>query len=245
MKKKKIPVPRVVKIAFVAVALFGFLPGCKKDRDENMSPVQHGCRVAYFTTNVRDTSFISYNSNGSVNNVRETDGSVTTYTYANNTVTLNKVGTTGFQFRTIATLNSIGLATNVHMDFNLQGTDFINVAYEYDHDQVSRGIATLANSGFVDTIKFTWQNGNPVSTNESGNISHYEFDLNNPHQAGDYFSLVKLLTGFEVIRPKNLVTSSDQSTFSYTFSPEGRINSITEIPPFGAPITNDFVYECF
>jgi len=233
-----------VKVILFAIILFGLLFGCKKEQNENAPPV-HECRVAYFTTNVDDTSFISYNSDGSVNNVRETDGSVTTYTYSNNTVTLNKVGTTGFEFRTIATLNSIGLATNVHMDFNLQGTDFINLAYEYDHDEVSRGIATLANSAFVDTINFTWQNGNPVSTNEAGNISHYEFDLNSPHQSGDYFSLVKLLTGFEVIRPKNLVTSRDQSTFSYTFSPEGRISSITETPSFGDPITNGFVYECY
>ena len=60
-----------VKIATVVFVFFGFLSSCKKNEHENIPPVQHGCRVSYFTTNVRDTSFISYNSNGSVNNIRD------------------------------------------------------------------------------------------------------------------------------------------------------------------------------
>jgi len=243
--KKLISTSVTVKMTVVVMSLFVILSGCKKERDEDTPPVQHGCRVAYFTTNIRDTSFISYNSNGSVNNVRETDGSVTNYTYANDTVTLNKTGLTGFQFRTIIAVNSIGLASNVRMEFNSQGTNWINVAYEYNNDEVLRGIVTLSNPGIVDTVNYTWQNGNPISVKDGPKVYQTDFDLSRPHQPGDYFSLVKLLTGFEVVRPKNLITSNDQSTFSYTFAPEGRISSITETPSFGDPITNEFVYECY
>ncbi len=245
MKKGIMSTSGTGKIATVVFVFFGFLSACKKDGHENIPPAQHGCRVAYFTTNVRDTSFISYNSNGSINSIRETNGSVTSYTYAANMVTLNKTGPTGFEFRTIVAVNSIGLATNVRMEFNSQGTNWINVAYQYNGDQVSRGIVTLSNPGIVDTGNFTWQNGNPVSVSDGPTVSHYDFDLNSPHQPGDYFSLVQLLTGFEVVRPKNLIKSQDQTTFSYVFSADGRISSITETPPNADAITNGFVYECY
>jgi len=245
MKKEIMSTSGTVKIATVVFIFFGSLSGCKKDGHENMPPAQHGCRVIYFTTNVRDTSFISYNSDGSINSIRETNGSVTSYTYAGNMVTLNKTGLTGFEFRTIVAVNSIGLATNVRMEFNSQGTNWINVTYEYNNDQVSRSIVTLSNPGIVDTGNFTWQNGNPVSVSDGTTVSHYDFDMNSPHQPGDYFSLVQLLTGFEVVRPKNLIKSQDQTMFSYVFSADGHISSITETPPNAAAITNGFVYECY
>jgi len=245
MKKEIMSTSGTVQIATVVFIFFGALSGCKKDGHENMPPAQHGCRVSYFTTNVRDTSFINYNSDGSINSIRETNGSVTSYTYAGNMVTLNKTGLTGFEFRTIIAVNSIGLATNVRMEFNSQGTNWINVAYQYNGDQVSSGIVTLSNPGIVDTGNYTWQNGNPVSVSDGAAVSHYDFDLNSPHQLGDYFSLVQLLTGFEVVRPKNLIKSQDQTTFSYVFSGDGHISSITETPPNAAAITNGFVYECY
>jgi hypothetical protein len=245
MKKEIMGTSGTVKIAAVVFVFICFISACKKDGHENMPPAQHGCRVAYFTTNVRDTSFIRYNSNGSINNIRETNGTVTSYSYAGNMVTLNKTGPTGFEFRTIVAVNSIGLATNVRMEFNSQGTNWINVAYEYNNDQVSRDIVTLSNPGIVDTGNFTWQNGNPVALSDGSTISHYDFDLNSSHQPGDYFSLLQLLTGFEVVRPKNLVISLDQTTFSYVFSADGHISSITETPPNADAITNGFVYECY
>ena len=234
------------KIATVAFVCFGFLSACKKDGHENTPPLaKNRCRVVYFTTNVRDTSFITYNSNGSINSIRETIGSVTSYTYTGNIVTLNKTGPTGFEFRTIVTVNSIGLATNVRMEFNSQGTNWTNAAYQYNGDQVSRAIVTLSNPTIVDTGNITWQNGNPVSVSDGASVSHNDFDPNISHQPGDYFSLVQLLTGFEVTRPKNLIKSQDQTEFSYVFSADGHISSITQMRPNADAMTNGFVYECY
>ena len=217
----------------------------KSSHDDTPVEQQHGCRIAYFVTNDRDTSFISYNTNGTINKLRESNGAITSYIYSNNIVTITRNERTGFAYMTVVTLNPFGLPQNVRMDYDLTGTHWSKSDYEYNGDEVSRVTGRFSFVNIIDVVDLTWNDGNLISSSNGIRTTHFEYDLTKPHQDGDYFSLLKLLSGIESVRPKNLVTAADGIRFNYEYSAEGRISSITEIAPNMDPVKHSFVYECF
>jgi hypothetical protein len=225
----------VASILFIAISF----AGCKKNGVKR--PV---CRINKITVN--NTAFhLSYSSDGKISSVIGDDGSSITYNYNGNTITLTNLATTGsFSSKNIITVNAGGLTTNARTEYNTTGSNWSNTAFEYNGEEVRRGIITYSGGGAPDTTTFTWASNNIVSTTSGSATNTWEYYTDKLRQDGDIIWFLKILFGEDVYRIKNLAKSlGTNESFSYLFDSEGKITAM--LYKIGTTTTKyDYEYEC-
>jgi hypothetical protein len=222
----------------LVLGITGIFNGCKKDTD--IKPV---CRIINVSFNPSGGPFnLSYNSDGKISRAI-TGTNVTTYTYTGNTtiVTLFDAGT--FNNKKIITMNAAGLATNIRTENNIAGTDWLNDAFEYNGEEISRSTHTASTGGSPTITTYTWSNHNLVSETLGSITTTYDYYTDKPRQNGDFLSLLQLIGGYEVYRNKNLLKSFNGTIFTYNVGTDGNISS-AELTSGSSVSFIDYQYQC-
>jgi hypothetical protein len=208
----------------IVLAFTCILVQCKKDNEKKPT-----CNLITVTTSPNGTTLhLTFNADGKL--IRsESTNSVLTYEYSAGSVTIVTFNSGTFHSKTIATLNSDGLATNVRKEDDTTGTIWTNTVYEYNGQELSKSTVTTSTVGQPVVSTYTWANQNLVNSNVDGGSQSFGYYTNKPRQTGDYFLLVQQLQGYETFRNKNLLKTIDAVTLNYQFGTDGRINSLSAI----------------
>jgi hypothetical protein len=229
--------------------------GCKKDKTSR-------CRIvgATVTSATLTKSFhISYNSDGRISKMVSSTSRFT-YSYSGNTTAIlfedSSFGSGGYSFfeKNIVTVSAEGLVTNIRREGNASGTEWINTAYEYNGQEVTRETKTTSNlPNSPSIINNTWSNGNMISQASSGATPvTFGYYSDQPNQEGNFFYVNRGLLGAgifnEIYKNKNLVKSIENAlgtgTFAYDFRADGKISSFALIASTGDSYHIDYEYEC-
>ncbi|HEX4849436.1 MAG TPA: hypothetical protein VFV08_01455 [Puia sp.] len=206
----------------IVFSLTGILTQCNKSTAKKTS-----CQIITVTPAPNGTPFhLTYNSDGKPIRVESQDF-LMIYEYNTSSTTISSFSGGNFQAKTVATLNSDGLATNVRTDLDSLGTNWSNIIYEYNGQELSRSTQTSSTNGRPVVSTYTWSNQNLVlivTDTTSETLGYY---LDKPVQAGDYFLLVQQLQGYDLYRNKNLLKSLDATSLNYQFGSDGKINSLS------------------
>ncbi len=228
----------------IAVIINAVSISCKKD--STPAPV---CRIITITTvssgATTATNNFTYNSDGKIST--SSDGTYsTTFVYSGNTEisTTTKEGV--FHTKNIATINADGLTTNFRTETNASGTNWYNQAYEYSGTEVIKSTYTTSAGVTPSIITLTWNGGNLVSVNDGSSTTTVEYYPDIQAQAGDYFDILQMETGYRIYKTKNAVKSTSSGTtinnFSYSFDAEGKI--ISMIITSTSATTYNYQYQC-
>jgi hypothetical protein len=216
-----------------------FFGACKKNHDQ-----QNKCGVTDIADTRRANSEIriTYDGNGKISQARSHD-LIVTYTYSGNTTTILYMdsATGNFRQKKILTINSQGLITNIKTESDPQGTAWDNYVFEYDGAELIKATQTYSSGGTPNITNYFWSNGNMTFAGPV-NCTYYS-DL--PAQEGDYFSINSFLQYgvFNLFKISNLVKSIGIFRCTYTFRPDGKIESVTVVDSSTGATTSHFVYE--
>jgi len=222
----------------LAFAFTCILVQCKKDNER-----KHSCQIITVTTSPNGTTIhLTFNADGKL--IRsESANQVLTYEYSAGSTTIVTFNSGTFHSKTIATLNSDGLATNVRSEDDTTGTSWTNTVYEYNGQELSKSTVTTSTGGQPVVSTYTWANQNLASSILDGGSQTFGYYTNRPRQTGDYFLLVQQLQGYETFRNKNLLKTIDAVTLNYQFGSDGKINSLSAIAGASETFIN-YEYLC-
>jgi len=222
-------------IFFLGVA--GIFAACKKNNDKK--PV---CKIITATIAGAPQPYrFIYNSKGQLS--RTVAGSALfAYDYAGDSVIITREDSGRYQARTVATLNSLGLATNVRLYTSASGADWNNTANEYNGEELIRSTYTSSN-GVPSVSTYTWSNQNMVAQINGTDTTVYEYYTDKPILKGDYLDFTNFLQGYETIRNKNLLKSIYGELFTYDLGQNGNITTL-EVTAGNSRGFIDYEYEC-
>lgn len=222
----------------IVLATTGILTQCKKSNEKKAS-----CQIITVTPAPNGNPFyFTYNPDGKPNRV-ESSLITMTYEYTADSAIIVGFSSGNFQFKTIATLNNVGLATNVRTELDTLGTTWSNTLYEYNGQELSKSTLTSSTGGRPVVSTYTWDNQNLVLI-VTDTISHVlGYYLDKPLQTGDYFLLVQQLQGYDIYRNKNLLKKIDGTSLNYEFGTDGKINSLSATTGANENFIN-YEYQC-
>ncbi len=219
--------------------------GCKKESTDSFT----GCRLVSTSFN-GGFSYIFYDNNGRP--IRTERGTyLSTTTYSGNTVTILSFLSGAFNGKYIYTLNDAGLTVNIRSFADSLGTNWSNVAYEYNGDEVAtQSYTSTTNSSYI--LTYAWQDGNIIQSvsSNTGLIAYYEYYLDKPVSIGDYYATAPLNGTGHVLRNKNLLKGMTYNAawpnpmnITYEFDADGKITARTS-QTASSTIRNEYQYEC-
>lgn len=239
----------------LCAVFFLVFTGCSKDNGSSPE-----CRIVKITESGGNIDILSYDAEGRLLSINY-DGSVTSFTYRGDSIIRQGV------WKTVYALNSNGLLAFERREYNSTGTQWETRRYEYDGVQLKKMTANSYSGSFTRT--YTWGgNGNLLLEHTQGGTYsqdiQYEYYADQPYRLGDVQSWDLLESGVEMIRNKNLVkkvtsTFVDNSAsnptpgvpetevrnYSYLFSSDGKINSMTVSDQNNSnPSTYTYEYQC-
>jgi hypothetical protein len=209
---------------------------CKKNIEKK------DCRISVFAgTGANDT--VLYNNEGKISSIVNGLSRIN-YSYADNKVTGTAFDATGaFSYKTMATLNSAGLITNLRTEYNASGTQWGNIVYEYNGEELSQSTNTSSTGGTPSITTYRWLNHNIVSETTGANTTPWTFYTDKPRKDGDYLWLLKINYGGDILRTANLLKSFGTTNFSYEFDSDGKISSMG-VSDGGSSQTITYEYTC-
>ena len=221
-----------------ALAMTVLFTQCKKSNDKKPS-----CRIITVTPAPNGTPFhFTYNADGKPSRV-ESSSFVTTFEYSPGSAIIVTFNSGNFQSKTTATLNQDGLATNVRTELDTLGTNWSNVFYEYNGQELSKSTLTSSAGGRPVINTYTWSNHNLVLSSTDSSSETFGYYTNKPVQTGDYFLLVQDLQGYAIYRNQNLLKSIDATSLNYDFGTDGKINSLSATTGANETFLN-YEYQC-
>jgi hypothetical protein len=216
--------------ALTILVITGSLAACKKQTVSQKA----NCRVSKAVIGGLGEFSYYYNADGKISSIESPGpsgpGLVETFSYNSNIITRldNYAGT--FRTRLIITLNANGQATNVRKNFNEAGTNWQNIANEYNGTELIKATYTNAFNSDSTIYAYTWDNGNIESITGPGGFSALEYFTDKPAQDGDYLiSLTKVYEGYETFKYKNIVKSISGTNgveVNYSYDASGKIISL-------------------
>jgi YD repeat-containing protein len=220
---------------------------CKKNSAESSTPLS--CKIIT-ALGGPDTYHFTYNSEGKLSSLQIAPTKQNfTYTYEGNTTNILIEIDGKFQAKLIITNNSRGFATNIRRLANEAGTVWNNQSVEYNGTQIVKILYTSSNPNSpVQSVKYTWKDGN-IATLESGaNIVNFEYYTDKPAVAGEWRKYTELIDGCHLYDNKNCTKSintfGEVTTFTYDFDDAGKILKMTTIEPGNAVSSVQFEYSC-
>ena len=231
---KKIKIFATAFLLFTAIVV---LDACKKNNDKKT------CHISEISspTSTEKNSF-SYDVSGRLSQLIS-GGSLTTYSYSGSTTTVTILDSGKFLSRTTIFNNDAGLAINVRIEYDETGTIWNNQFFEYSGDELSKSTNTSSDLPKPIITTYTWSNGNMVSAKTDTTTTTYGYYTDKLRQTGDYFLLVQMIQGYEIIRNKNLLKSVSGSTLSYEPGPDGNISTLS-VTTGGSTTSIDLHYLC-
>ncbi|MDP4245696.1 MAG: hypothetical protein Q8932_07605 [Bacteroidota bacterium] len=225
--------------ALIAIAL---IAGCKKNKE-----TRSDCHIVAITSTTGESYYLTYNKDGKL--ASDSSGnSVTTFVYSGSTVTGTTNMSGAFSSKTIITLNSNGLASNVRTEYNAAGTNWGNALYEYSGTEVVKVTNTSSSGGSPTLSTIAWSNGNPTSITSGSSTSILDYYTDKAFQKGDYLYLAQLTLGYTIYTSKNLlksiVSGSTLTTVTYSFDSDGKINMMTVSSGSNATTVLVYQYQC-
>ncbi|MEP7372732.1 MAG: hypothetical protein ABI675_05035 [Chitinophagaceae bacterium] len=230
--------------AFLLLIVTIIFAGCKKYNDQKKT-----CRITTADFPLTGAVYkLSYNSNGQLSSVTIGD-TVTTYTYAANTIIATSFASGKFSRKSIITLNAEGMASNVRTEIDLTGNNWHNKAYEYNGTELIKSTLTLSAGTTSIVATYTWLNGNMVSVISGSVTNTFDYYPDKVSQGGPAFNqspflVYQLIQGYEIYRTKNLLKSIDGETFAYDFRPDGNISSVRNISGNASSTIVKYQYQC-
>lgn len=239
----KIPRPLLL-LLFIATWL-----SCGKDDDSEIPETEATCRISHAENPYREIE-ISYNSEGRIRQIIDSQLGHYTYAYSGNTIVIDVEESTGPKKITL-TLNDAGLVINRKTE--LGPGVFSSAVFEYNGSQLISSHNTYSD-GFEVSFTYSWSQGNLQSIFTDGNlVKEFEYYTDRPVSVGDYSLFEEYFIHAEhpVYRNTNLLKSSithfgqeiEISNYEYTFDADGKITSIVQTRG-GAIITTQYNYEC-
>ena len=232
MKKMKI------SAAVVLILAIGTFNSCKKNNDKKPD-----CKISALsspTSTARNT--LSYDANGKLSRLIS-GGSFTSYSYSGSTTIVTTLDSGKFSSRTTISSNDAGLAINVRTESDETGTTWNNGFYEYNGEELIKSTSTSSVGGPPVITTYTWNNHNMVSSTTDTTTTVYGYYTDKPRQIGDYFLLVQMIQGYEIVRNKNLLKSVATSTLAYDFGADGKITTLSVISGNSTTFL-DYEYQC-
>ncbi len=230
----------------IAFALILFT-GCTKNNPAN--PTLPGCKIIHVTKDVGGSEDITYNSDGTIKTFTQF-GRVYTLVYNGNTYTATGTLNGNFFSKSTVTFNVDSLITNSRTSPLQNGSNWQNIAYQYNGTQLSKETFTTDSTTAILVTDYQWSGGNLTSSISYGPLYNYSttytYYTNKPNQDGDYFSTLGF-GSINTIRNKNLLKSiandSSVGDITYTFDTDGKITSW--IIDYGTYThTNAYTYQC-
>ena len=210
----------------IAICFILFIAGCKKNKTDAQ---QNTCKITIVAPD-GGLGIIAYNNSGQVSSITW-GNSVTTYSYNGNTITESGLIDGDFRLKVIVTVNSVGLATNVRIEYSEDGSAWANQAYEYNGNKASKVTKTNYGGGGASVFStFQWSGGNLESITDGNDVTKFDYFTDKLSLPGDYLALMQLTQGYEVFRNQNLIKSITDSTgtwnITYTFDNDGKVTSL-------------------
>jgi hypothetical protein len=210
--------------AAVLILAIGTFNGCKKSNDKKPD-----CKISALSSPAStDRNTLSYDASGKLSRLIS-GGSFTSYSYSGSTTTVTTLDSGKFSSKTTIFSNDAGLAINVRTESDEAGTIWNNGFYEYNGEELVKSTGTSSSGGPAVITTYTWNNHNMVSSTTDTTTTVYGYYTDKPRQTGDYFLLVQLIQGYEIVRNKNLLKSVSTSTLSYDFGSDGKITTLSVI----------------
>ncbi len=203
--------------------------GCKKDNDE-METKQ--CRIVKIIQPDGTPIDYTYDQNGRIASmVMGNDTTILVYGAGTALHTTTSLGV--FKERRTITNNSNGMAVNIRVDRDINGTTWTNGSYEYNGTQVAKTTVTNYNDNPPpSTSQAYWNNGNLITVVSSLSTTVLDYYTDKPAQQGDYLHLSTMLAGgYKIYDSKNLLksitTSPAVTGITYEFDGDGKITKLT------------------
>lgn len=222
------------------------LVSCKKSTGKN-----GGCRIVTATEEVAGTTYIynvSYNNEGKIAAMVTSGGSTLTrvFTYKGNTIIVDATFSGTFFYRDSITLNDRGKMINERRFYNTAGTNWTNLAMEYNGDVLLKYNKNTSSSLPIETTLITVTDGNTTKVQGPSSTINYEYWTDKNIQQGEYLEFFAVLElGVNLYPHKNLLKTIDfgggnTHNFTYEFNPDGQISTVTNI---NGTFTNVVTYQ--
>jgi len=222
-------------VLFLAIAVVFF--NCKKNSDKKAV-----CNIRQLIQDSVVDNF-TYDDKGRLSNIAIRE-QLLTFEYSDNKTIITTSDAGQLWTTTTVVLNQAGLAINARMEDNQSVGVWTNFVYEYNGDQLTRATITYSNGNPSQVINYQWTGGNMTSAVIGSDTTHYDYYTNKATQAGDYLSLVQLVSGYQIYRTKNLLKSVGTNSFIYTFDADGKITSVGEVLSGAGASQIQLQYEC-
>jgi len=211
-------------------ALVLVIASCKKNADKKPD-----CKIVTLTDVYNTTTTIynvSYNNDGKISTLT-TGSSLSVFTYAGNTIIINKTNGGSFSERDSVTVDNNGKALNIRQYYDQAATNWDNTIYDYDgNGDLLKSEETSSSSSTPQTTLFTVTNGNLVSIQTPTYTTTLEYFTDKQAQAGDYLGVVGLVNyGVDLYPHRNMgksVTSGTTVTnLNYDVNTDGLVSKLT------------------
>ncbi|MBS1597887.1 MAG: hypothetical protein JST75_06660 [Bacteroidetes bacterium] len=235
------PIMKRIKTFATAIFILSFATfnACKKNNDKKPD-----CKINSITSpnSPGQQNTFSYDANGKLSRFISA-GNFTSYSYSGNTTTVTALDSGKFSSRTTIVSNDAGLAIDVRTEGDEAGTQWTNGYYEYNGDELIKSTTTSSGGGAAVVTTYTWSNHNMVSSLTDTTTTIFGYYTDKPVQNGDYFRLVQLIQGYEIVRNKNLLKSVSGSILAYDFGKDGNISTLSVTSGTSSTFL-DFGYQC-
>jgi len=229
----------------VAMIISQIFTACKKYNDDANTDACSIITATNISENIVYHFF--YKPDGKIYKA-EAGAKVIKYEYSGNTTIITTIDSGRFINKIIATLNSLGFATNVRIQNDTAGASWNNTVYEYNGVEVTRSTYTSSGSGAAGIAMYHWSDGNLVSKSFASDTINYNYYTNQHTQEGDYIFFAQLLQGYKIYHTINLLSSYSSTTvssttfFTYEFA-SGKISSFIAANSDGS-VRFDYEYQC-
>lgn len=231
-----------VILSFFSIIIFS----CKKDKNNynnNVVPsIPKISTVTYKSGTTSSTNIFSYNSNGTLNILTESDGSYTKYEYAGTKIAVKSYNNSGILTKTdTLTLNSSGLAVN-YSSSNSYTT------YEYDVNGYLKKELKYNYNVLTDSTLYKILDGNTTTISLNGiqqpynYLVEYQFLTDKVNTIGNENGGITFLGKQNFNLPQSYTVSGSMQysmVYTYEYDSKGRVYKQIEN---GGPDTTIFTY---
>jgi len=229
---------------FLLPILFMFsVTGCKKNK-----AIEPDCYVIVIVPSSGAPVNFSYNSEGEIESIKEGLNSIS-FIYKTDSIIASQTRNNIFYEKRKYKLNSNGFPSNVRIESDQSGNNWINYSYEYNGTELKKMTITTSSAGLSQVYNYTWNNGNLTSITDGTNTHTYEYYSDKTYRVGDACFLMERLHdyGVGVMRTKNM-RKSDQYVspagsytlnYNYEFDSKGKVTAVKE-----NSLTYNLQYQC-
>ncbi|WP_036381537.1 hypothetical protein [Muricauda sp. MAR_2010_75] len=219
-----------------------------KSRVVSAAP-EANCKIVSMLGDNGTVTNITYDGEGKI--VSLANGDVQrTYVHTGNTIVASEIVQGNFSSKTIISLNESGLPTDILIELDEAGTNWINQAFGYNGAYISQAVQTDPSGGPSVVVLYEWEGGNLVSQTNGNDTTVLEYFEEHDLQQGDFLNLQYYLTfgHYPLYQNQNLIKSIDYGNgsvfvFDYAFDGDGNISTITQTSNSGT-VNFNLQYQC-